>query len=158
MEIFCVLWPCRKVAPLSLQGWSGDVLWVFSTLAVQCPWELCSLWPTTFTSGSLWSSINQSHVHSMDILKLYELGVETSRNPGAQLETDGAQALHCLPWCLLAALPALGLTLESKGLCSTWWAPGMLFSSKELLELDTDFSKWVWRFCPVPISLIIATQ
>lgn len=58
------------------------------------------------------------------------------------METDGAQALHCLPWCLLAALTALGLSLESRGfaLCDGYqkcFSP--IRNAFLLVELDTDF-------------------
>lgn len=42
MEIISLLWPFRRVDPLSLWGWSGMFSAVFSTIAVQCPYEPCS--------------------------------------------------------------------------------------------------------------------
>lgn len=78
----------------------------------------------------------------MDLLKLYELSVETLRNPGAQVETDGAQALLCLPWCFLATLAALGSVWSPEGfaLCDghqKCFSP--IRNAFLLLELDTDF-------------------
>lgn len=93
-----MLCPCRAAL--------GVFSAVFSRLAVQCPWEFCSLWPIpTLIFVSLWSQINQSRVSQRGHFKTSWAGcwnLEKSRS------TDGAQALHCFPWCLLTTPECFG--------------------------------------------------